>query len=53
MISILGDDLREKVKHCLQPSVKHGLGSVMIYGCISDSFVGDIVKIDRIMNVEK
>ena len=38
---------------CLQPSVKHGGGSVLIWGCISASGVGNIVRIDGIMNSEK
>ena len=38
---------------CLQPSVKHGGGSVMVWGCISANGVGDLVKIEGIMNAEK
>ena len=38
---------------CLQPSIKHGGGSVMVLGCVSASSAGDIVKIDGIMNAEK
>ena len=32
--------------------MKHGEGSVLIWGCISASGVGDIVRIDGIMNAE-
>ena len=38
---------------CLRPSVKHGGGSVLVWGCISASGVGDTVQIDGIMNAEK
>ena len=38
---------------CLRPSVKHGGGSVLVWGCISASGVGDIVRIEGIMNAEK
>ena len=38
---------------CLCPSVKHGGGSDLVWGCISASGVGDIVRIDGIMNAEK
>lgn len=37
---------------CLQLSVKHGGGSVMVWGCISASGVGDLVSIDGNMNEE-
>lgn len=38
---------------CLQPSVKHGGGSVMVWGCMSADGVRDLVKIDGIMNAER
>ena len=37
----------------LQPLVKHGGGSVMVWACISASDVGHIVRIDGILNAEK
>ena len=38
---------------CLQPTVKHGGGSVMVWGCISANGVGDLIKIDGIMKAPK
>ena len=38
---------------CLQPTVKHGGGSVMVWGCISANGVGDLVRVDGIMNAAK
>ena len=38
---------------CLQPRIKHGGGSVEVYGCISEGVVRDLFKIDGIMNAEK
>ena len=38
---------------CLQPTIKHGGGSVQVWGCISAGGVGDLFKIDGIMNAEK
>ena len=34
---------------CLQPTMKHGGGSVQVQGCV----VGDLFKIDDIINAEK
>lgn len=42
----------ERHNRVLQPSVKDGDGSVMVWGCILDSGVGDLFKIDRIINIE-
>ena len=36
----------------LRPTVKHGGGSVMIWGCISASGVGELVFIEDIMKKE-
>lgn len=37
----------------MSASVKHCGGSVLVWGCISASGVGNIVQIDAIMNAEK
>ena len=37
---------------CLQPTIKHGGGSARVWGCISAGGVGDLFKIDEIMNAE-
>ena len=37
----------------LQPTIKYGGGSVQVWGCISAGGVGDLFKIDDIMNAEK
>lgn len=37
----------------LKPSVKHGGVSVMVWRCISASFVGDLVNTDGIMNTDQ
>jgi len=43
----------ELQKQHLRPTVKHGGGSVMIWGCISSKGVGNLVFIDGIMNQDK
>ena len=45
-----GKELQEP---CLHPTVDHGGGSVQVWGCISAGGVGDLVRIDGIMNAEK
>ena len=37
---------------CLVPTVKHGEGSVIVWGCFSQDGVGDLRKIDGIMRKE-
>ena len=38
---------------CLKPPDKHGGGSVMVWECLTTNYVGDLVRIDGIMNAEK
>ena len=38
---------------CLQSTIKHGGGSIQVWGCISAGGVGDLFNIDGTMNVEK
>ena len=38
---------------CLQATVKHGGGSLQVWGCISANGVGDLVRINGILNAEK
>ena len=40
------------LKDCVVPSVEHGGGSVMIWGCFGDCKVGDLVQIKGIMKKE-
>ena len=35
---------------CLVPSVKHGGGGVMVWGCFAGDTVGDLIKIEGILN---
>lgn len=44
----------EKLRpECLAPTVKHGGGSVMVWGCFSYAGVGDLVQIEGIMRKEQ
>ena len=45
-----GESLKEI---CLKPTIKHGGGSINVWGCLSANGVGDLVRIDGIMNAEK
>lgn len=38
---------------CIAPTVKHGGGSVMVWGCFGHSGVGQLVKIDGILRKEQ
>ena len=38
---------------CIVPTLKHGGGSVMVWGCFSGSGIGDLVRIDGIMKKEE
>ena len=38
---------------CLKPTVKHIGGSLIVWGYLTANGVGDLVRIDGIMNVEK
>ena len=38
---------------CLQATGKHGGGSLQVWGCISANGVGDLVRINGILNAEK
>ena len=45
-----GEDYDEK---CMVPKVKHGGGSVLVWGCMSSKGVGKLCFIDGIMNAAK
>lgn len=38
---------------CLLPTVKHGGGSVMVWGCFSGHGTGDLIKVEGIMKKEQ
>ncbi|KMQ83189.1 paired box protein and transposase domain containing protein [Lasius niger] len=43
----------ERMKlQCLVPTVKHGGGSVMVWGCFGNEKTGDLIKIDGILRKE-
>ena len=37
----------------LKPTVKHGGGSIMVWWCLTANGVGDLVRIDEIINAKK
>ena len=40
------------LEECLTPSVKHGGGNVMVWGCFGAGEVGDLYKVKGILNKE-
>src|SRR4029434_2105392 len=40
------------LEECLPPSVKHGGGNVMVWGCFGAGEVGDLYKVKGILNKE-
>ena len=46
----IGEELKEC---CLQPTIKHGGGSIQVWGCISAEGAGDLVRVDGIMTAER
>ena len=46
--------VEEKFTHqCLVPTIKHGGGSLNVWGCISSQGVGDLYIIDGILNAQR
>src|SRR4029434_2235125 len=39
-----------KVSTCVVPTVKHGGGGVMVWGCFAGDTVGDLLKIQGLLN---
>lgn len=52
LFSLLSSAFADICSQCLQLSVKHSGGSVMVWGSISASAVKDFVKTDGIMNTQ-
>lgn len=42
----------QMLEECLMPSVKHGGGNVMVWGCFGAVKVGDLYKVKGILNKE-
>lgn len=40
-------------EQCIAPTVKHGGGSVMVWGCFAGAFRGDLIKIDGVLRKER
>ena len=40
------------LEECLTPSVKHGGGNVMVWGCFGAGKVGELYKVKGILNKE-
>ena len=40
------------VPQCVAPTVKHGGGSVMVWGCFAGNEVGDLIQVEGILNKE-
>lgn len=43
----------EYLEDCLNPTMKHGGGSIMVWGCFSGYGVGDLIKIEGKMDAKK